>query len=83
MTTLAKANLITREAVGKLEHRFGRKGLYVGGAFLLVVLFLVFRNFGPKGEPPRTTGRAAGSDGKGNYEGRPPLFGRDRHHQRL
>ena len=63
MTTLAKANIITREAVGKLEHRFGRKGLYVGGAFLLLVLFLIFRNFGTKeapakGPPPRPVATA-------------------------
>jgi multidrug efflux system membrane fusion protein len=44
MTTMAKANLITREAVGKLEHRFGRKRLYVGGSvILLVVLALLLR----------------------------------------
>lgn len=54
MTTLAKANIITREAVGKLEHRFGRKRLYLGGALLLVVLFLILRNFGTKAEPPKT-----------------------------
>ena len=63
MTTLAKANLITREAVGKLENRFGRKGLYLGGAFLLLVLFLVFRSLGtktgpPTGPPPRPVATA-------------------------
>ena len=83
MTTLAKANLITREAVGKLEHRFGRKGLYLGGAFLLVVLFLIFRNFGTKDRTAQRTAPAAGRDGEGNDEGCPALPGRDRHHQRL
>ena len=63
MTTLAKANIITREAVGKLEHRFGRKGLYLGGAFLLVVLLLVVRNFSQreipsKGPAPRPVATA-------------------------
>ena len=46
MTTLAKANIVTREAVGKLEHRFGRKGLYLGGGIiLLVVLFCCCAEF--------------------------------------
>jgi multidrug efflux system membrane fusion protein len=63
MTTLAKANIITREAVGKLEHRFGRKGLYLGGALLLVVLLLIVRNFASKeipskGPPPRPVATA-------------------------
>ena len=44
MTTMAKANVITRETVGKLEHRFGRKRLYLGGgAILLVVLVVMLR----------------------------------------
>jgi len=44
MTTLAKASVVTRETVGKLEHRFGRRRLYwFGGALLLVVLLLVVR----------------------------------------
>jgi len=47
MTTLAKANIITRETVGKLEHRFGRKRLYViGGGLLLVLLVLFLRGQG-------------------------------------
>jgi membrane fusion protein, multidrug efflux system len=46
MTTMARANLLTRTTVGKLEHRFGRKGLYWGGgAILLVVLLLTLRGF--------------------------------------
>jgi multidrug efflux system membrane fusion protein len=53
MTTMAKANLITREAVGKLEHRFGRKGLFLGGGvILLVVLALMLRGFTSKEKPP-------------------------------
>ena len=70
MTTLAKANLITREAVGKLEHRFGRKGLFWGGgAILLVVLLLTLRGFTNKaktanvpGPRPVTTARVITQD---------------------
>lgn len=51
MTTMAKANLVTREAVGKLEHRFGRKGLYWGGALILVVLVLTLRGFTNRPRP--------------------------------
>ena len=53
MTTMAKANLITREAVGKLEHRFGRKRLYWGGSvILLIVLALMLRGFTSKEKTP-------------------------------
>jgi multidrug efflux system membrane fusion protein len=53
MTTMAKANIITREAVGKLEHRFGRKRLYLGGGvILIVVLALLLRGFTNKEKPP-------------------------------
>ena len=53
MTTMAKANVITREAVGKLEHRFGRKGLYLGGGvILLIVLALMLRGFTSKEKAP-------------------------------
>lgn len=49
MTTMAKANVITRETVGKLEHRFGRKRLYLGGgAILLVVLVVMLRGITSK-----------------------------------
>ena len=64
MTTMAKANIITREAVGKLEHRFGRKGLYLGGGvILLVVLALMLRGFTsqektPTRPPPRPVAAA-------------------------
>jgi multidrug efflux system membrane fusion protein len=44
MTTMARVNLATREAVVHLEHRFGRKRVYtVGGIIALVVLLLFFR----------------------------------------
>lgn len=57
MTTMAKANLITREAVGKLEHRFGRKRLYWGGGLiLLVVLALMLRGFTSKEKTPTRPG---------------------------
>lgn len=64
MTTMARANIATREAVGKLEHRFGRKGLYLGGgAILLVLVILTFRGWSnrPKqssGPPPRPVSTA-------------------------
>jgi multidrug efflux system membrane fusion protein len=64
MTTVAKANVLTRETVGKLEHRFGRKRLYLGGgAILLVLLFLTFRGLGgrqkaPTAPPPRPVAAA-------------------------
>jgi multidrug efflux system membrane fusion protein len=38
---MAKANLITRDAVGKLEHRFGRKRLYWGGGLVILVALLL------------------------------------------
>ena len=41
MTTLAKGNLLARDAVGKLEHRFGRRKLYWGGGFILLVALLL------------------------------------------
>jgi membrane fusion protein, multidrug efflux system len=57
MTTLAKANLVTREAVEKLEHRFGRKKLFWGGgAIILVVLLLTLRSFTNKPKTPTPPG---------------------------
>jgi multidrug efflux system membrane fusion protein len=41
MTTMAKANLLARDAVGKLEHRFGRKKLYWGGGLIVFVALLL------------------------------------------
>jgi len=51
MTTMARANVATREAVGKFENRFGRKALYVGGGAILLVVLLLFLRGGhkPKG----------------------------------
>jgi len=41
MTTMAKANLLARDTVGKLEHRFGRKKLYWGGGLIVLVALLL------------------------------------------
>ena len=70
MTTMAKANVVTREAVEKLEHRFGRKRLFWGGGFvLLVVLLLTLRGFTnkpkastPPGPRPVTTAKVITQD---------------------
>jgi multidrug efflux system membrane fusion protein len=52
MTTMARANVLTRETVGKLEHRFGRKRLYWGGGLIvLVVLLLTFRTIANRPKP--------------------------------
>src|SRR6266404_3094633 len=54
MTTMARTNLVTRRAVGKLEHRFGRKKLYWGGGLIvLVALALTLRTVAnrPKQNP--------------------------------
>ena len=57
MTTMAKANVVTRQAFGKLEHRFGRKRLYVGGgAILLIVLVLMLRVFTSEEKTPTRPG---------------------------
>jgi membrane fusion protein, multidrug efflux system len=46
MTTIARVNVATREAVVHLEHRFGRKRVYIfGGIIALVVFLLVLRVF--------------------------------------
>ena len=70
MTTMAKANVVTREAVEKLEHRFGRKRLFWGGGFvLLVILLLTLRGFTnkpkastPPGPRPVTTAKVITQD---------------------
>jgi len=70
MTTMAKASLHTRDAVGKLEHRFGRKKLYWGGGLLVVIaLLLTLRSISnrPKerqtpGPRPVTTGKVITED---------------------
>ena len=49
MTTMARANVITGETVGKLEHRFGKKGLFWGGgAVVLIALLLMLRGLANK-----------------------------------
>jgi len=46
MTTMTRVNVATREAVGHLEHRFGRKRVkIIGGIIALVVLLLLVRAF--------------------------------------
>jgi membrane fusion protein, multidrug efflux system len=70
MTTMARANVLARNKVGKLEHRFGRKGLYLGGgAIVLIVLLLAFRSFSNKpktvaapGPRPVTTAKVITQD---------------------
>jgi multidrug efflux system membrane fusion protein len=70
MTTMAKANVVTREAVEKLEHRFGRKRLYWGGGLiLLVALLLTLRGMvnrpnpkSPPGPRPVTTAKVITQD---------------------
>jgi membrane fusion protein, multidrug efflux system len=55
MTTMARVNVATREAVVHLEHRFGRKRVYIfGGIIALVVLLLLLRTFAgrQKATPP-------------------------------
>src|SRR6266480_1590348 len=46
MTTMARVNVATRQAVGHLEHRFGRRRVYVfGGIITFIVLLLLVRAF--------------------------------------
>jgi len=59
MIAASKVSTVTREAVGDLEQRFGRKRLYIfGGIGGLILLFLLFHFFGggakaPAPPPPR------------------------------
>src|ERR1041385_1290776 len=70
MTTMAKANLLARDAVEKLEHRFGRKKLYWGGGLIvLVALLLTLRTIAnrpkqtqPPGAKPVTTAKVITQD---------------------
>jgi membrane fusion protein, multidrug efflux system len=70
MTTMARSNLAARNTVEKLEHRFGRKGLYWGGgAIVLVALLLTLRSFSNKpktaaapGPRPVTTAKVIAQD---------------------
>src|SRR3954452_1715650 len=56
MTTMAKANVVTRE-VERLEHRFGRKRLFWFGGFIVVVaLLLTLRNFSNRPKEPNRPG---------------------------
>jgi membrane fusion protein, multidrug efflux system len=46
MTTVTRVNVATREAVVQLEHRFGRKRVFIfGGIIAFFVLLLLFRAF--------------------------------------
>jgi membrane fusion protein, multidrug efflux system len=55
VTTMARVNLATREAVVHLERRFGRKRVYVvGGIVALLVLVLLLRVFTGGQKPPST-----------------------------
>lgn len=59
MTTLAKSMTPVREQVDHLERRVGRKGLYIfGGAILLIVLLFALRGLGgDKKTPPKPAPR--------------------------
>lgn len=49
---MTRVNVATREAVGHLEHRFGRKRVKIlGGVIALVVLLLLFRAFMGRQKP--------------------------------
>ena len=53
MNTVTELKGVTREAVGNLEHRFGRKRVYiVGGIIALFVVLLTFRAFIGRSKPP-------------------------------
>ena len=70
MTTMAKASVLTRDAVGKLEHRFGRRKLYWGGGLIVLVgLLLTIRTIAnrpkqsnPPGPRPVTTAKVITQD---------------------
>ncbi len=53
MTTMSRVNVATREAIGDLEKRWGRKRMYVAGAAIFVVFcLLVLRACGGRQKPP-------------------------------
>lgn len=64
MTTLTRTNIAARTAAEKIEHRVGRKRLYIiGGALVFVVLALLLRSFAgrekkPQAPPPRPVATA-------------------------
>src|SRR6267378_2917768 len=52
MTTITRVNVATRQAVGHLEHRFGRKRVYVfGGTIAFIFLLLLVRAFTGRQKP--------------------------------
>jgi multidrug efflux system membrane fusion protein len=52
MTTMARVNVATREAVVHLEHRFGRKRVYIfGGIIASIFLLLLVRAFTGRQKP--------------------------------
>jgi multidrug efflux system membrane fusion protein len=53
MMTVTELKGATREAVGNLEHRFGRRRVYIAVGFVvLVLLLLLFRAFAVRQTPP-------------------------------
>lgn len=53
MTTMTRTNVAARAAFERIEHRVGRKRLYlIGGGFLLLALFLFWRGQGKNKTPP-------------------------------
>ena len=57
MTTMTKANLLARDTVEKLEHRFGRRKLYWGGGLIvLVALLLTLRTIANRPKQPQPPG---------------------------
>jgi membrane fusion protein, multidrug efflux system len=53
MKAVAELKVATREAVGNLEHRFGRKRVYIAGAILVVLLVLLLvRAIALRQKPP-------------------------------
>jgi membrane fusion protein, multidrug efflux system len=52
VTAITRVNIATRQAVGHLEHRFGRKRVYIfGGIIAAVVLLLLLRAFVGRQKP--------------------------------
>jgi multidrug efflux system membrane fusion protein len=52
MTTMTRVNVATRQAVGHLEHRFGRKRVYIfGGIIAFIFLLLLVRAFTGRQKP--------------------------------